>query len=162
MSSVYLDPSQVQQETKERNPVPSRARHAGYNTGGSCSVPAPGREAWFGSNSPSFDTFSQLKSIAHIASLKMRGEWSKVHNKSPMKCTDYKIIPPGKTQEWISDCDIQRKQQFLCRCEMWSIVPPNHLFYTRFDVQIIAGSTTVLLHLSQLTSETLLISSSRL
>lgn len=39
---LYL--TQLQQETKERNPVPSRARHAGYNPRRPCSVPAPGRE----------------------------------------------------------------------------------------------------------------------
>lgn len=41
-------PKQVQQETKERDPVPSRARHAGYDAGGSRPVPAPGGAARLG------------------------------------------------------------------------------------------------------------------
>lgn len=45
---VWGDPKQVQQETKERDPVSSRARHAGYDAGGSGPVPAPGGEAGLG------------------------------------------------------------------------------------------------------------------
>lgn len=46
--SVSLGHKQVQQETKERNPVPTGARNAGYNSRGSGSVFTPRRKAWFG------------------------------------------------------------------------------------------------------------------
>lgn len=45
LQHFLISNSQFQQKTKERNPVPSRARHAGYNSRRSCTVFAPGREA---------------------------------------------------------------------------------------------------------------------
>lgn len=44
-SLCFLGHKQVQQETKERNPVPAGARNAGYNSRGSSSVFTPGRKA---------------------------------------------------------------------------------------------------------------------
>lgn len=45
IQSGSLDHKQVQQKTKEGNPVPTGARNAGYNSRGSCSVFTPGRTA---------------------------------------------------------------------------------------------------------------------
>lgn len=45
IQSASLDHKQVQQETKEGNPVPAGARDAGYNSRGSSSVFTPGRKA---------------------------------------------------------------------------------------------------------------------
>lgn len=53
---VCGDPKQVQQETKERDPVSPRARHAGYDAGGSGPVPAPGGEAGLGNVDTGFSS----------------------------------------------------------------------------------------------------------
>ncbi len=137
--SLSLDPTQVQQETKERNPVPSGARHAGYNPRGPCSVLAPGGEAWFGEKSTVFVQITDYWADVLLSGQNERLQ--ELHTWSQTSCTGYKIIPLGEIQEWIrwsketGKKSLCSRLQQICRCTCDSFYP-QIMFYVLLDIQI--------------------------